>query len=62
MINTKTLVAGSDQDKAIKLLAKSITKNLQASGYGKCQIAQFASEVIGLLSASMRDGLGEAAR
>ena len=44
------------ENKAIKILAKSVYRDLQAGGYGEGEIVRFASEVIELLTAHGADG------
>lgn len=40
----------------MRILAKSVYRNLKAGGYGKFEIVPFASQVISLLTAAGREG------
>ena len=59
MIHNKTVTMSAEQTKAMKILAKSVYRNLQAGGYGKCEVLHFATEVLGLLTSAGRDAEGE---
>lgn len=48
-----------ERDKAVKILAKSLFRELQMNGYETRQIVALSSELLGLVTSDMRPGEGE---
>jgi len=49
-----TLLPAGERDKAVRILAKSIFRELKANGYAPRQIVALSSELIGLVTHDMR--------
>ncbi len=45
-----------ERDRAVKILAKSIFRELQMNGYEKKQIVALSSELLGLVTSSIQPG------
>ncbi len=45
-----------DRDRAVKILAKSIFRELQMNGYETKQIVALSSELLGLVTSSIKPG------
>jgi len=49
-----TLLPPGERDKAVRILAKSIFRELKTNGYSSRQIVALSSEIIGLVTRDMR--------
>jgi hypothetical protein len=49
-----TLLPPGERDKAVRILAKSIFRELKTNGYSPRQIVALSSELIGLVTHDMR--------
>lgn len=47
--------SASESDRALRILAKSVLRELRTSGYGHNDVVTFASELIDLVTGELRD-------
>lgn len=52
--STAVRVSVSDQSRALRILAKSVYRELIASGYGRAEVVQFTNEILDLVTTEMR--------
>lgn len=47
--------------RALRILAKSVFRELKSSGYSRSDMVAFATEMLSLVSSELRDGTGASA-
>jgi hypothetical protein len=52
-----TRPTAADEKRALKILAKSVYRELKASGYDRSDIVGFANELLELLTSEARDSM-----
>ena len=54
-ITTPTRPSAIDEQRALRILAKSVYRELKASGYERSDIVGFTSELLDLVTTDLRD-------
>ena len=55
-MNVQAPMVSEDREKAVKILAKSLYKELTVKGYGTQQIVALSSELLRLITSSYHEG------